>query len=420
MEYEYATNNLENPRFYDYSKFYGVGFLKAYLKNRLEFLNVESLQNKPLESLEILQKCLFDERLLRLVIKTFEVNKRLYNKYTFTLSSISNAEILKPDKNSGYENLDNYLALSCALVKFYKKSKNLLFLNTLLKLNDILISQQEFLEKTKKWAFYESISCEVWAILGLLSLKLDSNYLKIAQQLEINFKDFKEKDKKLPLIAKNKIEILSGVAMVFALCERSFMYLEILRANGLLPSRILLLGGDCEAIRKLENVCVEVIPTKDINSETAICILARIPEEFIVYSGYAGGILSKEHFSYNKKFIHIHAGSLPYFKGSTTCYYSLLEQGTISASAIFLSRDLDCGDILGCVSLSKEQIKKLNNTDIDMQVEPYIRGLALVKVLQDFKRDSTFRAKKQEGLGETYYRIHPVLKHIAILNCFKD
>ena len=38
-----------------------------------------------------------------------------------------------------------------------------------------------------------------------------------------------------------------------------------------------------------------------------------------------------------KKFLHIHGGYLPDYKGSTTNYYSLINENTIGASAIFLT-----------------------------------------------------------------------------------
>ena len=43
------------------------------------------------------------------------------------------------------------------------------------------------------------------------------------------------------------------------------------------------------------------------------------------------------------KFLHIHGGYVPAFKGSTTNYYSLLAEGQLGASAIFLTEDLDSG-----------------------------------------------------------------------------
>ena len=64
--------------------------------------------------------------------------------------------------------------------------------------------------------------------------------------------------------------------------------------------------------------------TIDINSNIVIEEVKKIPTDYIVYSGPGGTILRKKILSQGKKFIHVHPGWLPNYRGSTTIYYSLL------------------------------------------------------------------------------------------------
>lgn len=173
--YPYITeNNLENPQFYDYCTFSGVEFFKHYLDSRSVYKDIESSgafsddfikksvessldSNKSIKSSGDFSKSLLQEKLLdcalpiikesmsnthlaHLLIKTFEVNKRLYSEYGFTHSARENEPILRPNKQGNYHCLENYLAFGIVLIHHYKRTKNLIFLNTLLKLNDVLIS----------------------------------------------------------------------------------------------------------------------------------------------------------------------------------------------------------------------------------------------------------------------------------------
>lgn len=142
--YKYISkNNLKFTQNYNYTRFEGVCFMREYLKSRA-FLNVKFSKNAILrfknKMSEFVLKSLENEANLRLLIKTFEINKRLYEKYEMSVSKFSNEAILKPNKMSKFNNIYDYLGFGKALGAAFLRSKNLLFLNTLLKLNDTIIS----------------------------------------------------------------------------------------------------------------------------------------------------------------------------------------------------------------------------------------------------------------------------------------
>ena len=83
-----------------------------------------------------------------------------------------------------------------------------------------------------------------------------------------------------------------------------------------------------------------ILNTLDINSQKAIDEVAKITTEYIVYSGPGGTILRHDVLSQGKKFIHVHPGWLPKYRGSTTIYYSMLVNSEVGASVILLEENL--------------------------------------------------------------------------------
>ncbi|MBR1598178.1 MAG: hypothetical protein IJ661_04585 [Lachnospiraceae bacterium] len=160
------------------------------------------------------------------------------------------------------------------------------------------------------------------------------------------------------------------------------------------------------------NVPYVYVENKDINSVEMSRCIANIQQEYLVYSGYGGYILRKHLFELGKKYLHVHAGILPQYRGSTTVYYSLLQEGIMGATCIFLNEEIDEGEIIaqGSFALPEKYI------DIDYVYEPYIRSCVLSKALAEYKANGVFASHSQEKENaEIYYIIHPVLKHFVLL-----
>lgn len=155
-----------------------------------------------------------------------------------------------------------------------------------------------------------------------------------------------------------------------------------------------------------------IVENQDINSAELEACLKSIRAKYIIYSGYGGDLLKKHLFHIGKRFIHIHAGILPEYRGSTTLYYSWLQEGTVGVTAIFLELDIDKGDIIAQEYFSIPNGK----LDIDYVYEPYIRSKVLTQVFELYRREGTLQGYRQEETkSETYFIIHPLLKHIALL-----
>jgi methionyl-tRNA formyltransferase len=244
---------------------------------------------------------------------------------------------------------------------------------------------------------------------------------------------------------------LSDIGMVAADTSRSRAYLQALARNELLPNYVLLLEhasdkplpgqlGKSQSNRISESVAeddecwseahfdaaqpikvlldelgifYEVSTSTDINDPSVIEAIRRRAETIFIYSGFGGALLRKAVLSLGKNFLHVHGGYLPDYKGSTTNYYSLIVENTLGASAIFLSEEIDSGPVL----LRRKFPPPANRQAIDHIYDSGARARVLIETLQNYLRCGEWEFELADNTGgETYYIIHPVLKHIAILD----
>lgn len=168
--------------------------------------------------------------------------------------------------------------------------------------------------------------------------------------------------------------------------------------------------------RTLESARVpyQVIDTTDVNDPRVVETVAARPEDIFIYSGAGGAILRRELLATGKKFLHVHPGLVPAYRGSTPLYYSILAEEACGASAIFLTERIDGGPVIK----TKWYPLPEDGASIDYVYDPDIRSDLLLDVLEEYRRSGTLPLAEQAAdEGETYYIIHPVLKHIAILAC---
>ena len=216
--------------------------------------------------------------------------------------------------------------------------------------------------------------------------------------------------------------------MVAADTTRTKYYLRELIRNKFFPTYVLLLlnynekllpGQDSgeserELVELLKNAGIEyeISPNSDINSNEVLTIISNRVEPVFIFSGFGGVLLGDDILSIGKKFLHIHGGYLPDYKGSTTNYYSLINENTIGASSMFLTKEIDCGPVL----LRKKFSPPKNRTEIDHIYDSEARAKVLIETLEYYVESGSFNFELENNKGgETFYIIHPVLKHLSIL-----
>jgi methionyl-tRNA formyltransferase len=243
--------------------------------------------------------------------------------------------------------------------------------------------------------------------------------------------------------------VLNDVAMVAADTSRSRAYIQALERAALLPAFVVLLesktaellpgqidataspGEDTrgrendfwnevrfdpalpvKAVLERSGIPHAVSPTSDINDPTVVRAIGERSEPVFIYSGFGGVLLKQDLLATGKRFLHAHGGYLPDFKGSTTNYYSLLAENTFGASSLFLSAEIDSGPVL----LRRKYPPPPDRRQIDHVYDSAARALVLIETLRNHAESGTWRFELPENsAGETYYIIHPVLKHIGIL-----
>jgi len=148
----------------------------------------------------------------------------------------------------------------------------------------------------------------------------------------------------------------------------------------------------------------------DINHPKLIDFLKKNLCDYFIFIG--GGILKKEILSLPVKFIHLHPGIVPYYRGSTCFYYSIINEQNSGVTAFIMDEKLDTGEII-----HQKKFDKPNHQFVDEVYDPHIRSETLIDILQNnILKKEDFREQNPEE-GETYFIIHPVLKHITILSC---
>ena len=159
------------------------------------------------------------------------------------------------------------------------------------------------------------------------------------------------------------------------------------------------------------DISYTIIDTPNINSNDVYQVLSKCSEKLVVVSVYAGQILKSEILSLKKKYIHVHSGKLPDYRGSTTIYYSLLEVNKVGASAIIMNDGIDTGDIICFKEFNFDFQPEL----IDLIFDPLLRAEVLIFALKHLSKKYKQPILQNKIDGEEYFIIHPLLKNLAIL-----
>lgn len=128
---------------------------------------------------------------------------------------------------------------------------------------------------------------------------------------------------------------------------------------------------------------------KNFKDNVVLNEIKKTTSEKILFSG--GGILPKEFFEINKKFIHIHPGYLPNQRGADGVLWSIFNENNIGISSFFMNENIDEGEILfrEKYDLIKLEQKYFNEADLKTRYrfifsfyDPLFRALHLEKYFE--------------------------------------
>ncbi|HZP87697.1 MAG TPA: formyltransferase family protein [Burkholderiales bacterium] len=149
-----------------------------------------------------------------------------------------------------------------------------------------------------------------------------------------------------------------------------------------------------------------------INAPALREVLRSYAPSLIVFSGTGGEIVGADLLNIGAPFLHVHAGWLPDYRGSTTIYYSILERQICAASAFFLATGIDTGPIL----TRREYPPPPAGMEVDRLYDSAIRADLLMRTLAAMSQQPISMLPQRGDEGRIYYVIHPVLKHLALLS----
>ena len=132
------------------------------------FCNQNISKENDMELENLLTKTLCEKKMkshkldtnIDIFLKKYEIKKRLMSQY--------DTEFF--EKNQDYKNLRNYLLLELLCVIRYEETRNLKFLNTILKINDMLITQKIYNE-ADLCIFKHNLEYEIKFVKELCELK---------------------------------------------------------------------------------------------------------------------------------------------------------------------------------------------------------------------------------------------------------
>jgi len=236
---------------------------------------------------------------------------------------------------------------------------------------------------------------------------------------------------------------IKNFGIVMSDTSRSRAYIQMLISNNLIPSNIIILkpiesekavlGKYSSSLNKEEEkefegykfnpnfsifdslnekgITYKLIDARSINEQHVIYQIQKVNEKYFIYSGFGGIILKSPVLTCGKFFIHVHGGFLPFYRGSTCNYYSLIKENIIGAASIIMNKEIDKGPIL----ISKKFSPPKNKLDIDHYYDPLVRSLVLIQTIKSLLKGQVKIKNNEESMGDMFYVIHPVLKHISIL-----
>lgn len=229
---------------------------------------------------------------------------------------------------------------------------------------------------------------------------------------------------------------------------RGIAYLNVLKEMGKLPEVIVLMENEffqqdklneeaklfnyqaqyfdhtytIEGFAKAFGITLIHTDAKSINDDVMINTLKTINIKNWLFTG--GGILKQALFEQGKRFLHIHPGKIPEYRGSTCFYYSILAEMKLSASAFFLTPSLDQGKVLFDCNFSLNlTLTSKNRYFLDDILDPWIRSQTLKNLLQvnvsnrdimNISETTKCESKTSEHIDRTFYVMHPLLRALTI------
>ena len=431
--YTYASGDLLVERnTYFYSRYHGAAFLDAWAAQRASAFDAapagRDLHEDDTPALDLIRRVRAqlaadsgDQSAWRdmdRLVQRFEVTKRVHDAYRDTWRAVD------PTR---FRAANAYVELAEAFAQAHEQTGALTYLNALLKILDTLSSLLGDLSGGLRARVGELVSREAGYV--------DEVRRSVAA---------KRPPAPMPL---REIERPAGAMpeTVMLACDsaRSRAYIQSMCHFGMPPSHVFLMGPDDDRppapgsgqqlwnglllpdlAEPINTSCVRDgikltrLPARDANADETIAALSEMPADLVVYSGVGGQIVSERALKAGPRFLHMHSGWLPDYRGSTTIYYAILNGDLPGVTSILLDPGIDTGPVV----LRQTYPMPEAGMDVDLVYDAAIRSDLMCRTLALFSRAGAVHSQFVQAAdeGRSYFVIHPVLKHIALLSLGRD
>jgi folate-dependent phosphoribosylglycinamide formyltransferase PurN len=196
--------------------------------------------------------------------------------------------------------------------------------------------------------------------------------------------------------------------LIISNTNRSKTYIKLLVKNSLYPKEIFFYSKKRNKfflkffLKKKLKYCY--FKTENINNPHFIKIILKSKLKNLIYSGYSGQIINSDLLK-KKNLIHCHPGKLPNYRGSTTIFYSLINERAIACSVFRMTKKIDMGKIYYIKNfIPPKNLNKINN-----EFDDYIRAATIISFLKKNKK-----IIKNKKYFNVYYIAHTVIRRIAL------
>lgn len=227
-----------------------------------------------------------------------------------------------------------------------------------------------------------------------------------------------------PSVASLNLGRVNGLGMLVSRGARARAYLEALERANVVPAVILLLNDDPaipaearerarpaedeEALLRRVGWRYRTVAADAITDPALSGILRDHAIRRWIYTG--GGIVPGEMMEAGLHFLHVHPGRLPDERGSTVLYFTVLERGVMNATAFEMAEELDAGALF-----RGRRFPVPSHTNWDFEYDPQMRAELMIAALPDFLSGKNAAAPVVNPDRLEYTIIHPILKHMALL-----
>ena len=223
---------------------------------------------------------------------------------------------------------------------------------------------------------------------------------------------------------------LSGVGLLAADTGRARAYVDLLTRAGLAPVAAVIVdtpGASAApaapsptplfdnvtplpAALARAGIPVTRLAVDHLDDPLVVAATAALPP-LVVVAAPPGALLGRAFFELaGKRFLHVHPGRLPEFRGSTPMYYQLLAEGRLTATALFLEARIDTGPVVA----ERDFEPPPDRATIDLAFDPWMRAVLLRDILGRVAAGQDPTGRPQPEGGRTCFVIHPVLRALAV------